>query len=157
MTSLLAKENAMLFIFIIGVVASAILTIVNKLLVNQARVKEIQGYVSDYNKKLMQATKEKNEETIKALDGEKQKVMQMQSEMMKMQLPVFAALIPFFIVFGVLGKVATSHQWGEFINLPWGSAIPLFGLANGKLGWLGWYIFTSIPMTSVFRRALGVN
>ncbi len=155
--SFFARENAMLFIFIIAIIVSAILTIINKLLVNQERVKEIQKYVSEYNKKLMQATKEKNQEAVKALEGEKQKVMQMQSELMKMQLPVFAALIPFFAVFAVLGNIADSNQWGQFINLPWGSVIPFLGLADGKLGWLGWYILTSIPMTSVFRRSLGVN
>ncbi|HIK00506.1 TPA: DUF106 domain-containing protein [archaeon] len=152
-----ARENAMLFIFIIAMVASAILTIINKLLVNQERLKEIQKYVSDYNKKLMQATKEKNQEAIKALEDEKQKVMQMQSEMMKMQLPVFAALIPFFVVFAVLGNIADSNQWGQFINLPWGNVIPFLGLGDGKLGWLGWYILASFPMTSVFRRSLGVH
>lgn len=157
MINWLSSEHAILFIFLVGVMASAILTIINKLLVNQGRMKEIQKYVSDYNKKLMKATKEKDEVTIKALDGEKQKVMQMQGEMMKMQLPVFASLIPFFVVFYVLGNISTSNNWGEFIKLPWGSAVPLFGMANGKLGWLGWYILTSIPMTSLFRKALGVN
>ena len=157
MVNIFAPENAMLFIFLIGVVASAILTIVNKLLVNQERLKEIQKYVGDYNKKLMKATREKNEAEIKALEPEKEKVMQMQSEMMKMQLPVFASLLPFFVVFGVLGKIATANQWGQFIDLPWGSIVPFLGMGDGKLGWLGWYIMTSFPMTSLFRRALGVH
>ncbi len=155
--SLLAKENAMLFIFIIGIIAAATLTILNKVLVNQERMKEIQKYVSDYNKKLMAATKSKDEAELKNLEGEKSKVMQMQSEMMKMQLPVFASIIPFFAVFAVLGSISDSNQWGQFINLPWGGAISFLGLEDGKLGWLGWYIMTSIPMTTLFRRVLSLS
>jgi len=99
--SFFASENAMLFIFLVAVVASAILTIITKLLVNQGRMQEIQKYVKEYNKKLMAATKAKDEAALKNLEGEKDKVMQMQGEMMKMQMPVFGAMIPFFVVFAV--------------------------------------------------------
>jgi len=37
------------------------------------------------------------------------------------------------------------------VNLPF--SMPFYG---NKLGWLGWYILVSIPMTTVFRKALGV-
>ncbi len=157
MSSLLSSEHAMLFIFLITVVITAIMTIVNKVLVNQERLKEIQKYVADHNKRNMKAIKEKNEEEMKKLSDEKPKIMQMQSEMMKMQMPMFAAMLPFFVVFIVLGKIAATQNWGEFMTLPWGNAIPIWGLANGKLGWLGWYIFCSVPLTSVFKKVMGVN
>lgn len=145
------------FIFLVAVVVSAILAILNKVLVNQERMKEIQKHVGDYNKRYMKAVREKNEAELKQMEGEKQKVMQMQHEMFKMQMPVFASLMPFFVVFIVLGKIADANAWGEFIKLPWGSALPLFGFKNGTLGWLGWYILSSFPMTTAFRRALGMT
>ena len=154
MTSLLIPFDPLIFISIISGVASAILAILNKLLVDQDRLKEIQKYVADHNKRQMKAFKEKNDAELKALEPEKAKVMQMQHEMMKMQMPVFASLLPFFAVFIVLGKIADANAWGEFITLPWGSAIPLFGMKNGELGWLGWYILCSFPLTTAFRKAL---
>ena len=154
MTSLLIPFDPLVFIFIISGVASAILAILNKMLVDQDRLKEIQKYVADHNKRQMKAHKEKNDAELKALEPGRAKVMQMQHEMMKMQMPVFASLLPFFAVFIVLGKIADANAWGEFITLPWGSAIPLFGMKNGVLGWLGWYILCSFPLTTAFRKAL---
>lgn len=154
--SLLLPFNPLYFIALISAVASAILTILNKLLVDQDRMKEIQKYVKDYNKRYMKAVKEKNTEEQKQLDNEKSKMMQMQHEMMKMQMPVFASLLPFFAVFILLGKINDANAWGEFVNLPWGSLVPLFGFANGKLGWLGWYILSSFAFTTGFRKALNL-
>jgi len=37
------------------------------------------------------------------------------------------------------------------VNLPF--SMPFYG---NKLGWLGWYILVSIPLTTIFRKALGV-
>ncbi len=37
------------------------------------------------------------------------------------------------------------------VNLPF--SMPIWG---DRLGWLGWYILFSIPLTSVFRKGLGV-
>ncbi len=154
--SLVLPFNPLFFIAAISAVASAILTILNKLLVDQDRMKEIQKYVKDYNARYMKAVKEKNTEEQKQLDTEKPKMMQMQHEMLKMQMPVFASLLPFFAVFILLGKIDGANAWGEFVNLPWGSFIPFLGFENGKLGWLGWYILSSFSFTTAFRRALNL-
>ena len=154
--TLALSVNPLFFIFLVAGVVSALLAIINKVLVDQNRLKEIQKFVSEYNKRYMKAAKEKNEAELKQLEGDKQKVMQMQHEMFKMQMPVFASLLPFFVVYIVLGKISVASGWGEFINLPWGSFIPFLGFENGKLGWLGWYILSSFPLTTLFRKALGL-
>ena len=88
------------------------------------------------------------------LNKDKAKVMQLQSEMFKMQLPIFASILPFFLVFALLRSLAASHQWGDFITLPFN--VPILGI-GASLTWLGWYIICSLPFTALFRKFLGVR
>lgn len=149
----------------IAIVISLILTIVNLVLVDQERMKEINKKVKSYNKKLMKATKEQNDEELKKLKSRKPAITKMQQELMKMQMPMFLSMLPFFVVFLLLRRVAEAQAWGEFMLFPWCStwaaanadkcfALPLFG---NSLGWLGWYIICSLPFTSFFRKMLGVQ
>jgi uncharacterized membrane protein (DUF106 family) len=149
-------DNPMWFIMIIAAVLAAIMAIVNKVLVDQDRVKEIQTEMKAHNKKLMKASREKNQEELEKLNRDKPRIAQMQQELMKMQMPMFASMLPFFVVFYVLRSVANAQDWGQFMALPWDDifALPLFGR---KLSWLGWYIFCSLPFTSFFRKILGVR
>lgn len=148
-------QYPMYFIMVVSIVLSMILTLVNKLLIDQERMKEIQKRVTAYNKKLMKATKAQDKEELDQLGKEKPQIMKMQSEMMKMQMPMFASMLPFFVVFFLLRRLADNMEWGQFMALPtdpftW----PLFGAG---LTWLGWYILCSLPFTSLFRKVLGVR
>lgn len=145
----------MIFIMIVAAIIAVLMALITKLLVDQKRVKEIQEQVKVHNKKLMKATREKNQEEIDKLNKDKPRIMQMQSELMKMQMPVFMAMFPFIIVFFLLRQLATSMGWGQFMALPsdpyeW----PMFGQ---QLGWFGWYLICSLPFNSFFRKALGVR
>jgi len=142
------------FIMLVAITLSLVLTLVNKKLVDQNRLKEIQTRVNSYNKKLMKASKGQDQETLNKLSSEKPAIMQLQSEMMKMQLPVFASMLPFFLVFMGLRRLAVSMAWGEFIVLPFTVNFLSIG---GSLSWLGWYIMCSFPFTSIFRKLLDVR
>lgn len=150
-------DYPLFFIMSISIVLSLILTVVNKVLVDQERVKEIQEKVKAYNKKLMKATRENNQEEKTKLEKEKPNIMKLQSELMKMQMPVFASMLPFFVVFFLMRKLAVSMEWGAFVNLPSILHLPFLGLGDGTLTWLGWYILCSLPFTSLFRKVLGVR
>ena len=142
------------FILIISAVISLTLTLVNKLVVDQNRLKEIQKEVKEHNKKLMKANREKDQASIDKLTKDKARVMELQSEMMKMQMPVFASTFPFIIVFFLLKKLALSMAWGAFVLLPFN--VPILNIGN-SFTWLGWYIMCSLPFTSLFRKILNVN
>lgn len=144
----------MLFIIFVAAVLALILTLVNRAIVDQRRMKEIQTEVFAYNKKLMKATKEQNKEELAKLEHEKAKIMELQSEMMKMQMPMFAAILPFFVVFFLLRELAESMQWSAFVQLPFN--IPVLGIGS-SFTWLGWYIMCSLPMTTLFKKLLDVR
>ncbi len=144
------------FILIVAIIISALLTVVNKVVIDQKRMKEINTKVKAYNKRLMKATREKNEPELQRLAKEKPVIMQMQQELMKMQMPLFISMIPFFIVFYLLKILANAQNWGQWLLFPWHASLslPLFGR---DLGWLGWYVVCSMPFTSFFRKLLGVQ
>jgi len=144
----------MLFILVIAAILSLILSLVSKILVDQDRMKEIQKEMKAHNKKLMAATKAQDKDALAKLDKDKPRIMSMQSEMMKMQMPMFGAMLPFFVVFWALRSVSDSMEWGEFVSLP---AILQGGWWGSEWTWLGWYILCSLSFSSLFRRILGVK
>lgn len=147
-------EYPMFFIMFIAAVLALIQTLVTKALVDQNRLREIQTQVSAFNKKLLKATREQNKEELEKLEKEKQKINELQVEMLKMQMPLFASMLPFFVVFFLLMNLAKTMKWGAFINLPFN--IPILGIGN-SFTWLGWYIMCSIPITTFFKKLLNVR
>jgi len=145
-------EYPLFFIMGVAIVLSAILTIVNKLLVDQNRMKELQAETKKYQKRLMAATKAGDQEELKKIEKDKPKINQMQSEMMKMQMPIFASMLPFFVVFYILRTWADKAAWGEFVMLPFKMPI-----AGTTMTWLGWYIMCSLPFSTFFRKVFGVR
>lgn len=144
----------MYFIMVVSAVISLILALVTKVLIDQDRMKDIQKEVKVYNQKLMKATREKDQKVLDKLGKEKSKIMGLQNEMMKMQMPMFASMLPFFVVFYFLRQFATAQGWGEFIMLPF--MINVLNIGN-SFTWLGWYILCSMPFTVLFRKFLGVR
>jgi len=147
-------HQPVLFIAIVSIVMSSILTLVNKVIVDQGRMKEIQKRVSSFNKTLMKATKANDQAKVTELNKEKPQITQMQQEMMKMQMPMFMSMVPFIIVFMLLRRLADAMAWGVIIQLPFN--IPVLGI-NNSFTWLGWYILCSLPFTALFRKILGVK
>ena len=76
-------QSPILLVGMISAVLSLILTLVNKVIVDQGRMKEIQKKVSSFNKELMRATKANDQAKVAEMNKEKPQVMQMQQEMMK--------------------------------------------------------------------------
>jgi len=155
-TDIAILQTPTLFIFLVGTVIAALMTVVNKFFIDQDRMKEIQLTMKKHNKKLMKATKAQDTEALKSLDIDKPKIMQMQKEMMKMQMPVFISTLPLLVIFMLLRKLAESQAWGEFLIIPWAETIviPIFG---PSLGWLGWYILVSLVMTTFFRKITDIH
>ena len=117
-------------------------------------------YATDQN--LMKAMREeikKLQDEMKLHRTDPQKLAEIQGKLMPLNMkmmtqsfkPMILTLVPFVIIFALLGKIYTSMT---IIPLPF--HFPLSRLTTG-LGWVGTYIIFSMIFTTVFRKALKVS
>lgn len=143
-------NNPLWEILVIAIMVSLIITGMQKKLVDQERAKYLQKEVQSFNKELLSAHKNKDDKLVKQLQKKQPAIMEMQKEMMmKMQLPLFASMIPVLIIFMWIKH--SYSGFGDFIMVPF--YLP-FNWA--PLGWLGWYIFCSMPATIAMKKILRV-
>jgi len=136
-------------IAVIALVASFISSAITAKFVDFARMKELQKEVAKYSKHMREAYKSKEQAQIDAVKKDEPRFYQMQSELMKMQFPMFYGIIPVIFIFAWM-KV--NFAAGTVVQLPF--IMPLIWRA--ELGWLGWYILASLPMTLLSRRLLRI-
>jgi uncharacterized membrane protein (DUF106 family) len=120
-----------------------VVTIIYRLTLNQARLKEI---------KLQQ--KEKQESLKKCSPDEQKKLMgemmSLSNEMMKMNMKPM--IITLFLSLVVTLPILQQLFPGTVVFLPF--TLPYFG---NDFGWVAWYFIVSIPLNSIIRKALGVE
>ncbi len=143
----LGKPLAILAMAVIVAVISAWFT---KKFVDQKRMKEIQAELGKHNKLLREAYKTGDEKKIAEAKKDESKLYELQSELMRMQFPVFYSLIPIIILFLWMQE---AFGTGDIVQLPF--TLPYWNKA--VLGWLGWYIFSSLPMNLIVRKAMRVG
>ena len=122
-------------IIIFSVLVSLAITLVNKLLINQERMKEL---------KLKQKA---CQDEMKKCKDDPQKMMEMQKEMMShmgetmksSMLPMIITLIPLLIFFGWLRSVFNAEIIPGQVVLP---------------HWIWWYIGASLVSSLVWRKVL---
>jgi len=134
----------------IALVASAISSGITAKFVDHKRLKELQKEVSKYSRQLREAYKAKDKEKIAAVKKDEPRFYQLQSELMKMQFPMFYGIIPVIFIFSWL---KSNFEAGAIVQLPF--IFPL--LWRAELGWLGWYILCSLPMTLLVRKLLRIG
>lgn len=109
---------------LIAVAVSVCSAIVNKIVVNQKRMKEIKEKISVLNKKYKDQTI--NEE-------EKKEMMKLSKEMMSNSFrPMMFTFVPIILVF--FGLSSTYSGTGKIVE------VPVFGF----LDWFWWYFLTSV-------------
>lgn len=98
--------------------------IVNKIVVDQKRMKQVKGRISEINKKYKSAT---------ATDEEKKEMMDLSKEMMKNSFrPMMFTFVPIILV--VFGMNTMYGKTGNIVN------VPVFG----ELNWFWWYFVVSV-------------
>ena len=110
-------------------------------------------YATDQNlmRQIREDTK-KYQEQLKTHKDDPQKMLEIQNQMMPLQSkmmmqsfkPMLITIIPFIIIFKLLGDVYTTLI-----------VIPL-SFWPGHLGWIGVYVIVSMIFTTIFRKALKV-
>ncbi|GEM_PF-1712730 len=120
-------------ITLITFILSLLLFVVNKKLVNQDRLAQIRAEIKQYQDNMKAAQKEGNQEKVKNLEVEQQKMMGLTKEMMSMTTkPMLYTTIPFLGIYWYLGSIYGTA--GIVITLP----------VVGGLTWVGWYIITAV-------------
>ncbi len=116
-------------------------------------------YATDQN--LMKAMREeikKIQAEMKENKSNPQKIAELQSKAMPLNMklmsqsfkPMILTIVPFIIIFMLLGKI-----YGSMTVIPLSFHFPLSRLTTG-LGWIGTYIIFSMVFTTVLRKALKI-
>lgn len=138
-----------LAVFVLTVIITLTSTLLSKKFVNYTRLKEIQAELNEHRKKMMASYKAQDEKETKKLKEDEPRIMQLQQELMQLQYPMFFTIIPVLFIF--LWAKEAFVDTGIVVVLPF--TLPRWGTS---LGWLGWYIMCSMPLTILFRKALKV-
>src|SRR3989338_7549912 len=123
---------------------SLIISIFNKLLVDNKKVSELKQKQKDLQAKAKAVQKENPDEANKIFS----EVMSTTNVKMNMK-PMIPTMLFVILLLPWLGEIFTT----PVAILPNHMELPLFG---NDFGWLSWYFITSIPLSTLFRKALGV-
>ncbi|MBI4215056.1 DUF106 domain-containing protein [archaeon] len=134
--------QAAIEVALIGIAVSLGSALVSKKLVNQKRMKEIRGRMSNLQKRTADAKKRNDIEEIKKLEEENKQMLPLMKEMMIGSVkPMAITFLPLILVLGFMGS--TYGNSGLIVD------IPILGLQN----WVGWYIIVAILTGIVFELA----
>ncbi|MFC1454632.1 EMC3/TMCO1 family protein [Candidatus Undinarchaeota archaeon] len=134
-------------ILILSIIINIISAVMTKAFVDMKRMKEIQEELKKNRTKMIAASKEGKD--TKDSTEDQARLMEMQQEMMKLQFPMFFTMIPILLVFMWMREVFPQNT--HIITLPY--SLPIWG---NVLGWIGWYILCSIPISTAIRKGFRV-
>jgi uncharacterized membrane protein (DUF106 family) len=130
---------------IFAAMITLVITLFYRYLVDQASLREMKAQMKALQDKAKELQKTNPEEANKTVS----EVLKLSNKQMIMNFkPMFPTLIFVLLLLPWMGTV-----WnGAVAMLPF--TLPYFG---NDFGWLMWYILLSVPMSQVFRKALGVE
>jgi uncharacterized membrane protein (DUF106 family) len=164
--------GAIIGVFIISTIIAFLITLANKLLVDQDRLQFLQQEMKDYQQEMMAAQKSGDPKKLKEVQKKQEKFMSLQKEMMFNSFkPMIVTMVPILLVFywlagnplvsqfyvqlptfGYYVFLVPLFQWIATIFYPVGAVTPF-----ATISWLGWYILVSFAMSMVFRKFLGLK
>jgi uncharacterized membrane protein (DUF106 family) len=140
------QQNALLSIIGISVALALGSTLVYKYATDQNLMKAMREEI-----KKIQAEMKENKSNPQKIAELQSKAMPLNMKLMSQSFkPMILTIVPFIIIFMLLGKIYGSMT---VVSLPF--HFPLSKLTTG-LGWIGTYIIFSMVFTTVFRKALKI-
>lgn len=133
---------SVLSVAVIAGLMTVFYTVLNRVLVNQAKVRELKAKIAELTKK----GKGQNEAESKAAMTE---ALSLQNQQMMMS---FKPLLVTLVLFSVLLTGMPAAFNGPVAILP--ASLPFFG---ADFGWFMWYFVVSIPASIMARKLLGVE
>jgi len=133
-------QNSLLSITLISAVLALATTLVYKYATDQSMLKQIREDMKKYQEQMK--VHKGNAEKLSEIQKQ---IMPLQSKMMAQSMkPMIITIIPFIVIFKVLGDIYTTMI-----------VIPL-SFWPGHLGWVGTYVILSMIFTTLFRKVLKV-
>lgn len=133
-------------ILLISVILSIVTTLIYKYATDQSMLKQIKEDMKKYQEQLKLC----KDDPAKSLEIQKQ-MMPLNSKMMMQSMkPMLITIIPFLVIFQLLGM-----WYNSLTVIPLAFHVPLSKLPTG-LGWVGTYVIFSMIFTTLFRKALKV-
>jgi len=122
-----------------------VITLFYKYMVDQNKVKQLKADIKAMQEKIKEVQKSDPKEANKMM-GDMFKLTNQQ--MILNFKPMLPAMVIVFALLPWMAKIFIS----PIVQLPF--SLPFFG---NDFGWLMWYLIISIPLTQLFRKALGVE
>ncbi len=163
-------NNPIFTIFLISTIVAFVITLANKLLVNQNRLEELKKEMQEFQQQMMEARKSGDNSALDKMQKQQLEFMDKQKEMMFMSFkPMIVTFVPIILVFWWMAQ--EPHIYNTIVTLPtvayyvllvplW-HALPFYqtgiDVPAGTIGWLGWYILCSFAMSQIFRKFMGLK
>lgn len=145
------RPSSTFFILSVALILSLTTNILNRLLVDVERMKEVMGEVTAWRKEFDKARKSGDKQLISKATKKQKSIMQLQSRMMWDRMKVsFIYLGPFWIIFYILNKFFANNA---VALSPF--SVPI--LLGEELPFISWYILCSFTLSLPISRILGVN
>ena len=164
--------GAIVGVFIIATIIAFLITLANKLLVDQDRLQHLQKEMKVHQQEMMQAQKSGDSKALAEVQKKQSKFMDMQKEMMLNSFkPMIVTFVPIIIIFywmagnplisqfyvqlptfGYYIFLVPLFQWIATMFYPVGAVTPF-----ATISWLGWYILVSFAMSQIFRKFMGLK
>jgi uncharacterized membrane protein (DUF106 family) len=142
-----------LFIFAIAALVSLLTTLVNRLLTDPKKTREVRKEVGEWNKELREAQRAKDKKTIEKLMRKQQYIMKMQTKMMWSSMKVsLLFLVPLLLMWQVLGGFYSGQEIAIFPGVGANLPLPMF---SASLIW--WYLLCSLLFGTTFSHVFGLT
>lgn len=160
----------MLFIMIVAIILAFVITLANKLLVDQDRLQYLQKEMKGFQQEMNEARKSNDPKALEKMQKKQMEFMDIQKEMMTNSFkPMIVTFVPILLVFYWLS--ANSLLNHLIVKLPsfayYILLVPLFHMFYHPspwvpagimaIEWLGWYILCSFAFSLIFRKLMGLK
>jgi uncharacterized membrane protein (DUF106 family) len=161
---------AIVGVFLISTIVAFVITLANKLLVDQDRLQSMQKEMKEYQQGMMKAQKSGDPKLMADMQKKQGDFMKIQKEMMFNSFkPMIVTFIPIIVIFYWMAQNPLLAPSNMYVNLPatayYALLVPLFhmfyhqspGVPVMAIEWLGWYILCSFAMSLLFRKFMGLK
>jgi uncharacterized membrane protein (DUF106 family) len=164
------RFSAMIGVFIIATIVAFVITLANKLLVDQDRLQFLQKEMKEYQQEMMKAQKSGDSNALAKVQKRQAEFMNLQKEMMTNSFkPMIVTFLPIILIFYWMAQNPLLSPSIMYVNLPTFPYYALFvwlfhnfyhqspGVPVMAIEWLGWYILCSFAMSLIFRKFMGLK
>lgn len=160
--------GAIIGVFIIALCVSFVITLANKLLVDQDRLAFIQKEMKGFQGDMMKAQKSGDPKAMAEMQKKQSEFMTLQKEMMLNSFkPMIVTFVPIIIVFYWMAQnTSINHIYLNMPHIPfYVLLVPIFhtfyhqsaSIPYFAIEWLGWYILCSFALSLIWRKLLGLK